>query len=338
MNTTLTVLLIVTAVWIGLRYLPPGADRHRPLIELIALIDLLALPLLVLLVWSVLAQDWAQCLLALLEMTLVTLLGFSYSLRLPLHLDHLLVGMEAGPPAARKGGTFTVMTLNCRYGRADPRAIVRAVERGSVDFLALQEVSDSLVASLKAAGLDRSLPYRQDGLPGPDDNGGYNVLYSRRRPACSSPDSISMPGSTVPVMEVRMDGRTILLASAHPKSPQRGAADWGAGLSGLTGLTGLSSADGPTQTVVMGDLNADFHHPSFRALLARGGFRDASFSLRREEHRTFPAGWGLPALIEIDHILLTGGLSPTCMKTVRIPGSDHLGLVAGIGSNRPGED
>ena len=53
------------------------------------------------------------------------------------------------------------MTLNCRYGRANAAAIVSAVKEHDVAVLALQELTDDLVAALDEAGLSDLLPYRQ---------------------------------------------------------------------------------------------------------------------------------------------------------------------------------
>lgn len=55
------------------------------------------------------------------------------------------------------------MTLNCRYGRANAAAIVSAVKEHDVAVLALQELTDDLVAALDEAGLSDLLPYRQLG-------------------------------------------------------------------------------------------------------------------------------------------------------------------------------
>lgn len=41
-----------------------------------------------------------------------------------------------------------MMTLNCRYGRANAAAIVSAVKERDVAVLALQELTDDLVAAL----------------------------------------------------------------------------------------------------------------------------------------------------------------------------------------------
>ena len=66
----------------ALRFLPAGTDWHRPLVELIALIDLLAVPLLAILVCAIVIQAWPQSALALIELTLVTLWRLQYRFHL----------------------------------------------------------------------------------------------------------------------------------------------------------------------------------------------------------------------------------------------------------------
>ena len=83
-----------------------------------------------------------------------------------------------------------------------------------------------------------------------------------------------------------------------------------------------------TPTIVMGDCNATMQHPTFRAMLAQSGLRDASLYLKAGSHPTFPSGRLLPPLIEIDHILTDGDLTAESMNAHRISGSDHRALIA----------
>ena len=88
---------------------------------------------------------------------------------------------------AAKHGRFRVMTLNCRYGRANAAAIVSAVKEHDVAVLALQELTDDLVAALDEAGLSDLLPYRQLGESKETDNGGFNGIWIRIEPSDTSP-------------------------------------------------------------------------------------------------------------------------------------------------------
>ena len=312
MNTLLWILLGLIALWMALRFLPAGADWHRPLVELIALIDLLAVPLSVILIWTVVAGAWPQGLLALIELTLVSCQRLLY--RLP-------PANRTGQPSSDHG--LSVMTLNCRFGRADPEEVVRCVRTYGVEVLALQEVKGKLLESLLDAGLNQHLPYLTQGTASPDDNGGYNAIFSAHQPVKASPSALDLPAAAAPLVELQTSSGPIRVASVHPKSPQRGAKQWGMGIAALARLTH------PTvPTIVMGDCNATLQHPTFRAMLAKSGLHDASLHLKAGSHLTFPSASALPSLIEIDHILTDGDLAPQSMHALRIPGSDHRALVA----------
>jgi endonuclease/exonuclease/phosphatase family metal-dependent hydrolase len=82
--------------------------------------------------------------------------------------------------------------------------------------------------------------------------------------------------------------------------------------------------------IVLGDFNADRDHAAFRRLL-RSGLRDAHDERGRGLTRTFPA-W-LPVL-HLDHVLVRDGgaarLVVRDVREVRLPGSDHLTVVADL--------
>nr|WP_232339256.1 MULTISPECIES: endonuclease/exonuclease/phosphatase family protein [Bifidobacterium] len=215
------------------------------------------------------------------------------------------------------------MTLNCRFGRADPEEVVRCVRTYGVEVLALQEVRGKLPDSLQAAGLNQLLPYLTQGTASPDDNGGYNAIFSAYQPVKASPSALDLPAAAVPLVELKTGSGPIRVASVHPKSPQRGARQWGRGIAALARLS-----HPPVPTIVMGDCNATLQHPTFRAMLAESGLHDASVHLKAGSHLTFPSASALPSLIEIDHILTDGDLVPQSMHALRIPGSDHRALVA----------
>lgn len=252
---------------------------------------------------------------------------------------------------------FTVMTLNCRYGRADANDITANIRKRGISVLALQEVTDELIARLTEAGLNELLPYHQFGEAKDTDNGGFNVLYSAYEPGASVPNVVSIPAADVPAITLRIadqakmppaststngttiriaanpstttqahPDRTITFCSAHPKSPMRGCADWSAGILGLREITKARSIAHHNIAVVMGDLNSSTDHPSFRALL-KSGFKDASLTQAAGPNLTFPRWLKWPR-IELDHVLFTPGVRPSQVKSVEIKDTDHLALVA----------
>ena len=123
--------------------------------------------------------------------------------------------------------SVVVMSLNCRYGRAQALEIVTAVSQHNVSALCLVEATDQLLAALDDAGIASFLPYRVVGAKNGKENGGFNVVFSAFSPLHAKPSSVCIPAASVPVLTFRALGKRIAVAAAHPYSPQRGAKEWG---------------------------------------------------------------------------------------------------------------
>lgn len=247
------------------------------------------------------------------------------------------------------GPALTVLTLNCRYGKADPDTIVRTVQTGHVDALCLEEVDDDLLRRLEKAGITDVLPYRVTGQKGAEDNGGTNAVFTKDKPVAQVRVSLDLKASDVPAVVVPLTGAQngprardaspalVTIAIAHTKSPQRGVRDWGYGVSHLANPAldpAITKAcaearvtPDPALAVLAGDLNASASHRCLRyALGADRKLTDSSDDL--SHRRTFPANWALvPPMLELDHVLHGPGLIARSSKTIRIPGTDHLGLL-----------
>lgn len=389
MTIALGTALALLVLWWALRFLPAGAEGHLPLPYLIALIPFLWIPALLLAVVAVVLGCWPLAVAA-------VVLAMIVALRVPLHRlslretsretkretyrethpdtsDTTARGYDEQPDAP-----ITVMTLNCRFGRADADAIMDAVRAHDVDVLALQELTADLVGALDAAGIRDVLPHRQLGEDRPTDNGGFNGLWTRLAPVAAASSSAQIPAADVPmiVASPTRNGQpadapdsVIAFASAHTKSPMRGCRAWSQGIVGLGRLalrqgcahaparTSIgndsnpahtsaeaaanssthpspeTAADDPSRastdaTVVLGDLNCGIDHPSFRKLLA-AGFRDASMSALHKPMVSFPSWLAWPR-IELDHVLISGGIDAERVETLTIHGSDHLATVAAL--------
>ena len=342
MTIALGTALALLVLWWALRFLPAGAEGRLPLPYLIALIPFLWIPALLLAIVAAVLGCWPLAVAA-------VVLAMIIALRVPLHRlslretsretkretyrethpdtsDTTARGYDEQPDAP-----ITVMTLNCRFGRADADAIMDAVRAHDVDVLALQELTAGLVAALDAAGIRDMLPHRQLGEDRPTDNGGFNGLWTRLAPVAAASSSAQIPAADVPmiVASPTRNGRpgnapdaAIAFASAHTKSPMRGCRAWSQGIVGL-GRLALQRA-----TVVLGDLNCGIDHPSFRKLLA-AGFRDASMSALHKPMVSFPSWLAWPR-IELDHVLISGGIDAERVETLTIHGSDHLATVAAL--------
>ncbi|MBT1164942.1 endonuclease/exonuclease/phosphatase family protein [Bifidobacterium felsineum] len=344
MTTWFAVVVILAWLWLGLSALPAGLEAHMPMPYMIALTPFLWIPLVALAGVAAWQHHWGAVCLLLVTALMTSSQRISYW------------GTSAKRETSREtdsadhetfretlSNQFAVMTLNCRYGRANAANIVKVVREHHIAVLALQEVSDDLIARLDAAGIADLLPYRQSGEPQDTDNGGYNVLFSRYEPAAAVPNVVTIPAADVPAMtmkladdseaaaetddsQARHSNRTVTFCSAHPKSPMRGCADWSAGILGLGALAQASSIGDRNIAVVLGDLNSSTDHPSFRALL-KAGFKDASLTQAAGPTLTFPR-WIKWPRIELDHVLFTAGLKPSNVKAFEIKDTDHLALTA----------
>ena len=302
MSVALWIVLLVCVLWIALSEMPAGWDGHLPLPYLIALTPLLWIPTLAIAIAGAVRHDN-------IAKKRETSCG-----------THTSTAAEAA-----KHGRFRVMTLNCRYGRANAAAIVGAVKEHDVAVLALQELTDDRVAALDEAGLSDLLPYRQLGENKDTDNGGFNGIWIRIEPSDTSPITAVIPAADVPGVCFPIDAmRGITFVSAHPKSPMRGCRDWSAGIIGL-GELATSQKQGDI-TVVLGDLNSGTDHPSFRKLLD-AGFQDAALTEAKGRRATFPSWLPWPRLI-LDHILFTAGLTASDVRSFTVNGTDHLALAA----------
>lgn len=342
MTIALGTALALLVLWWALRFLPAGAEGHLPLPYLIALIPFLWIPALLLAVVAAVLGCWPLAVAAVVLAVIVALRVPLYRLSLretsreTKRETYCETHPEASDTTARghdeqPGAPITVMTLNCRFGRADADAIMDAVRAHDVDVLALQELTADLVGALDAAGIRDVLPHRQLGEDRPTDNGGFNGLWTRFAPVAAASSSVRIPAADVPVIVASptRNGQpadapdsAIAFASAHTKSPMRGCRAWSQGIVGL-GRLALQRA-----TVVLGDLNCGIDHPSFRKLLA-AGFRDASMSALRKPMVSFPSWLAWPH-IELDHVLISGGIDAERVETLTIHGSDHLATVAAL--------
>lgn len=231
---------------------------------------------------------------------------------------------ESGPaPAGSETVTVRFLTLNALVGRASPADIVSRVRELQPNVLAVQELTPGLAERLAKAGLAELLPFsRLDPRPGHTGIG----LWSSR-PLSQLPP---VPGARNPMPRAQLDvSRPITITVVHPPAPLRGRQPgWKQDMDRL--LATLNSTTG--QQIVAGDFNASRDHGVFRRLLA-AQFIDCADAAR---HRpwpgfTWPANRRFPPVIRLDHVLVSRqGAIVHETRTVDIPGTDHLGVLAVI--------
>lgn len=183
-------------------------------------------------------------------------------------LSSLSASASSAWPA--RSDSIVVMSLNCRYGRAQATEIISAIQQHSVTALCLVEATDQLLAALDDAGIASFLPHRVVGAKNGKENGGFNVVFCAFPPLHAMPSSVRIPAASVPVLTFRALGKRIAVAAAHPYSPQRGAKEWGLGIAQLSALPPAVFARHADALVIAGDFNSNVSHPTFRWLLSGG--------------------------------------------------------------------
>ena len=227
-------------------------------------------------------------------------------------------------PAA--GAGLRVISANLREGQADPSHLVRSA-REQADVIAFQELTPQEADRLSSAGLDATFPYRWlDARGGPGGLG----LWSRF--PIDAPKRIGGYTFAFVTAQIRVTGVSIdpTVVVAHLAGPWPVPIDdWRRDLNQLqVTMSEVGAQAGAGSVIVAADLNSTTDMRPFRALLGNG-YRDAAEQSGAGIKPTFPADSRLPPLIVIDHIL-TRNCTAISLRTLKIPGSDHRGLVVTI--------
>lgn len=233
------------------------------------------------------------------------------------HLALIAPSLTAAERAT--GGTaLRVVTANLYVLNTDNEAAGQVLRDLRPDVLVVTELDAEGLAGLRASGLLDDLPYSVASFDLRSETVGLFSRLPLRDTAVRRIGGRALPRATVTVgaTEVRLFGH-------HSLPPVQGLERlWREALSDLA--TEVGAVDIPV--VVAGDLNADRDHAPFRRLLD-AGLRDAHDERGRGLARTWPER--LP-LLHLDHVLVSGGIGVADIREERIPGSDHLAVVADL--------
>ncbi|MFT4110243.1 endonuclease/exonuclease/phosphatase family protein [Propionicimonas sp.] len=250
------------------------------------------------------------------------------ALGLALHLGVLRAYLPAAQAPRVPGSTsVSVLALNLRFGLADLDQLRDDAERHHPDVVVLSEVTRADAKVFRRAGWTRLLPY-QAGTAGTDydtatgTGDARGTLILSRYPLSQRDDAPDTRFTDFSVRVAVPDAPFTLLA-AHPANPVHGLDAWLDDANAVTALA-LRHQDGPL--VVAGDLNATAEHLTLRELSAKAGLR----SMTGGWQPTFPADAWYPPLIQIDHVLASGQFTSTGSRTIRVAGTDHLGLLVDL--------
>lgn len=337
----LLVALVLLLAWQLLRWLPAGADRLKPLPYVIALLPIApfcaALGQVASAVAAVATRSQNEFYKSYLFLCVAYALLFVISLKsyTPYWAVRLRrIKQEKSPELSlEKSREIRVMTLNCRYGRANASQIIKLAKTHKIDTILLQEVSKKLVKNLEKLGIKHDFAHVQLGSANGHENGGFNAIYTRLSNVKSFGKSIKIDAANVPIVtsvtcDSSAENLLITFASAHPKSPMRGCAAWSSGIMALAKIGENHNENNVKKVkIIGGDLNSTPDHPSFRALL-KSGFLDASMQIGKRL-KTWPTWQKWPNLA-LDHVLVksTGcNAIATEQRAIRVDGSDHFALI-----------
>jgi len=226
--------------------------------------------------------------------------------------------------ASDHGRELVVLQANILVGRADPHALVAAVDRIGVDVLTVCELTPAGLERIKESGLSRRLPHSYHSTA---DYGAGTGIWSRYPLS----DTLRHDGFVTELLSARVEvpgGRAPLLFAVHPVPPwPRKPAEWLRELELLRQLLAKVPVDG-APVLVAGDFNATFDHKRFRDLLD-DRYHDAAVAVGGGMLVTYAADRWYPPIIAIDHILVADA-TVRAVDTVELPGSDHRGIWARV--------
>jgi endonuclease/exonuclease/phosphatase (EEP) superfamily protein YafD len=193
----------------------------------------------------------------------------------------------------------------------------------NVDAIVFSEFTVEHQMTLRSSPLWSAYPYK---IERDAPNAGGMALWSRY-PIREG----ERPNTSNYTLDITMDGPDgpIRLLGVHPPTPISFFDGWVDDLATF----GRLGANAQQPTLIVGDFNAAYWHPSFRDLL-RHGFTDAHTARGRGFSTSWPTDEWFPAFVRLDHALTGNGLVSTDVEDFTVPGSDHRGLIVSVAPTR----
>ncbi|WP_040161243.1 endonuclease/exonuclease/phosphatase family protein [Nigerium massiliense] len=229
-------------------------------------------------------------------------------------------------PAAT-GTPLRVLSLNLLWGQADLDQLNQKVAEANPDVVILLEYTASADDRLKSSRLVKEYPY-SEGFDGPDWWAPMGTIVRAKRPLTPVGEPVGQPNQYL-VRLSQAKGRDVVIAAAHPEN-MVGPGNW-TWLHDAELLRDMVRPSMNQPVVAMGDLNAVAEHITLRQLDA-AGLKDGAAEAGMGWQPTFPAqGFGpMPPVITIDHVLVNDKVTVQSVRTFKVAGTDHLGLIADL--------
>jgi len=234
-------------------------------------------------------------------------------------------GLYISAGKATPGPRLVILQANLRLGSANPDSIVDLVRARHVDIATTEELTDDEQTNLIHAGMSQQLPYHYL-VSAPSGATGLGIWS--RYPLTAT---VNHPGYILGVLSatVVVPGRppfTVVAAhikAPYPYPPRR----WVAEMVKLKRLL-AEVGTGHRSVLVGGDFNGTPDNAQFRQLLSNG-YADTAQEVGAGYLPTYPADEWYPPMLAIDHVL-TANIAPVSVSSVKLPGSDHRGLIATV--------
>lgn len=231
--------------------------------------------------------------------------------------------------AARNEDSLRILVANVRYESRQFEAVSNAILEADPDLLLLIEIDETWHSALHS--LAQGYPHRIESIA---DEGLGLALWSRRPLGWGGIEHLISERRPSIVAEVETpDGRTIRFVGLHPTPP------------GLRDSTGQDRRDSNVRDAELVLLARRIATDPNRNWIVAGDFNDVAWShttrlfkrlsgmldprVGRKLMNTFHAGrWYLR--FPVDHLFVAPGTRIGRLDRVRLPGSDHFGLLATI--------
>lgn len=226
-------------------------------------------------------------------------------------------GVDTGATAAEP---FKLMLANVLASNHDSERFIELVLAEQPELIVMQEATPAWLASLSS--IDPAYPYR---LAEPRDDAFGIALYSKF--PLDSTAIIESPPHGFPdlIATATIGGARLTLISTHP-IPPLGDANYGDRNLQLDGVAKLAART-PGAVIVVGDLNTTMWAHHYRRFEQISGLRSA-----RRGFGVIPT-WPLfliPAMIPLDHCLVSEHVTVTDFRSGPRIGSDHLPIIVSL--------
>ena len=233
------------------------------------------------------------------------------------------LGLIGTPSAVASSEPVSVLSSNLEFGGASADDVVKAVRDHSADVVVLVELTPQAVSRLKAAGLEKELPY----AVGHAEAGTTGAMIRSRWPLSLLDPGQGVDGSlfSEPYARVERPAGAFGIKAIHTRQPIVTARGWHQDLDRIREWQLAQPTEEPL--LLAGDFNASQSHPAFRSMLE--GLTDAHRATGGGWVRTWPQGRRIPPFVQLDHIL-GRGVTATAAGVVPVRGTDHAAVWATV--------